>query len=48
MKLELNNLSKHYGELKVLDRVSLSPDEIHSLVFIGPSGGGSPEYVRKD
>lgn len=46
MKLELNNLYKHYGELKVLDGVSLSLEDIHSLVFIGPSGGGKTTLLR--
>ncbi|MDC7233346.1 MAG: amino acid ABC transporter ATP-binding protein [Spirochaetales bacterium] len=46
MKLELKNLSKHYGDLKVLDRVSLTLEEIRSLVFIGPSGGGKTTLLR--
>lgn len=46
MTLELENLCKHYGELKVLDEVSLSLEDIHSLVFIGPSGGGKTTLLR--
>lgn len=46
MKLELDKLYKHYGDLKVLDGVSLSLEEIHSLVFIGPSGGGKTTLLR--
>ncbi|MBF9016876.1 MULTISPECIES: amino acid ABC transporter ATP-binding protein [unclassified Oceanispirochaeta] len=46
MKLELDNLYKHYGDLKVLDGVSLSLEDIHSLVFIGPSGGGKTTLLR--
>jgi polar amino acid transport system ATP-binding protein len=46
MKLELSNLSKHYGSLKVLDRVSLALDDVHSLVLIGPSGGGKTTLLR--
>ncbi|MBN2628729.1 MAG: amino acid ABC transporter ATP-binding protein [Spirochaetales bacterium] len=46
MKLELRNLTKTYGPLTVLDRVSLSLEEVHSLVFIGPSGGGKTTLLR--
>ena len=46
MKLELENLSKHYGQLKVLEKVSLSLEDVHSLVFIGPSGGGKTTLLR--
>ena len=46
MKLELQDLSKHYGSIKVLDRVSLSLEDVHSLVLIGPSGGGKTTLLR--
>lgn len=46
MKLELDNLYKQYGDLKVLDGVTLSLEDIHSLVFIGPSGGGKTTLLR--
>ncbi|OQY35312.1 MAG: glutamine ABC transporter ATP-binding protein [Spirochaetaceae bacterium 4572_59] len=46
MKLELDNLSKHFGELKVLDRVSLTLEDVHALVLIGPSGGGKTTLLR--
>ncbi len=46
MKLELKGLTKSYGPLTVLDRVSLSLEEVHSLVFIGPSGGGKTTLLR--
>jgi polar amino acid transport system ATP-binding protein len=46
MKLELRNLTKTYGPLTVLDQVSLSLEEVHSLVFIGPSGGGKTTLLR--
>lgn len=46
MKLELKGLSKHYGDLKVLHEVSLSIEEVRSLVFIGPSGGGKTTLLR--
>lgn len=46
MKLKLDNLSKNYGTLKVLDKVSLSLKDTHSIVFIGPSGGGKTTLLR--
>ncbi len=46
MKLELRSLSKQYGSLKVLDQVTLSLEDVHSLVFIGPSGGGKTTLLR--
>jgi polar amino acid transport system ATP-binding protein len=46
MKVELKNLTKTYGSLTVLDRITLSLEDIHSLVFIGPSGGGKTTLLR--
>jgi polar amino acid transport system ATP-binding protein len=46
MRLELNNLTKTYGELTVLDSVNLKLDEVHAVVLIGPSGGGKTTLLR--
>ena len=46
MKLDLKSLTKSFGPLTVLDRVSLSLEDVHSLVFIGPSGGGKTTLLR--
>jgi len=46
MKLELDNLTKSFGPLTVLDKVSLKLEDVHSLVFIGPSGGGKTTLLR--
>ncbi|MDC7223349.1 MAG: amino acid ABC transporter ATP-binding protein [Spirochaetales bacterium] len=46
MKLELKRLTKTYGPLTVLDRVSLALEDVRSLVFIGPSGGGKTTLLR--
>ena len=46
MKLSIFNLSKRYGPHQVLDRLALQLDEFHSLVLIGPSGGGKTTLLR--
>lgn len=46
MKLEISNLRKQYGTTVVLDDVNLSLEAIHSLVCIGPSGGGKTTLLR--
>ncbi len=46
MKLKLNNLSKRFDSHLVLDALSLELDNVHSLVLIGPSGGGKTTLLR--
>lgn len=46
MRLEIDRLTKRFGTLTVLDEVSLALQEIHSLVLIGPSGGGKTTLLR--
>jgi len=46
MKLEVAQLSKKFGETTVLQDVNLSFSDIHSLAFIGPSGGGKSTLLR--
>lgn len=46
MNLEISNISKSYAEHLVLDEVSLTLDQVHSLVLIGPSGGGKSTLLR--
>ena len=46
MKLNLRNISKSFGRQLVLDNVSLSLENVHSLVLIGPSGCGKSTLLR--
>ena len=45
MKLDLRNLTKRFGQPRVLDDLSWSA-EGHALVVIGPSGGGKSTLLR--
>jgi polar amino acid transport system ATP-binding protein len=46
MKLLLRDLSKSFNDHVVLDRVSLALEKVHTLVLIGPSGGGKTTLLR--
>ncbi len=46
MKLDLRRLSKSFGGHLVLDAVSLNLEKVHTLVLIGPSGGGKSTLLR--
>lgn len=46
MNLEIKNLKKLFGTQIVLNDISLSLEEIHSMVIIGPSGGGKTTLLR--
>src|SRR5712671_1271815 len=46
MQLRLANISKRFSEHVALDGVSLSLEKVHSLVLIGPSGGGKTTLLR--
>ena len=46
MKLKLEAVSKSFGGQMALNGVSLSLQDVHSLVFIGPSGGGKSTLLR--
>ncbi len=46
MILRITNLSKRFGQQQVLDRLSLHLARVHSLVLIGPSGGGKTTLLR--
>lgn len=46
MKLRLGNISKRFGNHLVLDGVSIELQKVHTLVLIGPSGGGKSTLLR--
>jgi len=47
MSIEITGLTKHYGEARAIDGISLAlPDEVQVLVLIGPSGGGKSTLLR--
>jgi polar amino acid transport system ATP-binding protein len=46
MKLKLAQISKSFDGHRVLDDVSLDLDKVHTLVLIGPSGGGKSTLLR--
>jgi polar amino acid transport system ATP-binding protein len=46
MRLNLNGVTKSFGEHRVLDGISVDFGELRSLVFIGPSGGGKSTLLR--
>jgi polar amino acid transport system ATP-binding protein len=46
LKLEIRDLKKSFGQQLVLDDVSLSLEQVHTLALIGPSGGGKSTLLR--
>jgi polar amino acid transport system ATP-binding protein len=46
MKLSLRRISKSFGGHRALDAVSLDLEKVHTLVLIGPSGGGKSTLLR--
>lgn len=46
MKLTCQNLTKRFGEHAAIDRLGLDVDFEHTLVLIGPSGGGKSTLLR--
>jgi multiple sugar transport system ATP-binding protein len=45
-RIELNNVSKHYGSLEVLHDINLKIDDGEFIVLVGPSGCGKSTLLR--
>ena len=46
MKLEINNLSRHFGKLRAVDDISFSLGEGEVVGFVGPNGAGKTTTLR--
>jgi polar amino acid transport system ATP-binding protein len=46
MKLKLSEVTKRFDGHLVLDGISLALEKVHTLVLIGPSGGGKSTLLR--
>ncbi len=46
MRLNILDMTKEFGNHRVLDSVSLYLEDVRSLVLIGPSGGGKTTFLR--
>lgn len=44
--LDIREISKSYGELSVINRLSMSVDEHQVVCLIGPSGSGKSTLLR--
>lgn len=44
--IEIKNLSKNFGELRVLNDISVSVKQGEVIAIIGPSGGGKSTFLR--
>ena len=46
MKLDIENVSKTFGDHRVLDGITMRFEAVQTLVLIGPSGGGKSTFLR--
>ena len=46
MKLHVENVTKTFGNHRVLDGISMDFAAVQTLVLIGPSGGGKSTFLR--
>ena len=46
MTIEIDDLVKHYGEVKAVDRVSFSVEEGETFGLLGPNGAGKTTLME--
>ncbi len=46
MKLHVENVTKTFGDHRVLDGITMRFEAVQTLVLIGPSGGGKSTLLR--
>ena len=46
MEIKVENLTKQYGNNKVLENFNLILEKVNTLAIIGPSGGGKSTFLR--
>ena len=46
MKLQVENVTKTFGDHRVLDGITMHFEAVQTLVLIGPSGGGKSTFLR--
>src|SRR5258708_24875260 len=46
MTIKITSLYKRFGSHQALERLSLELESVHTLVLIGPSGGGKTTLLR--
>jgi iron complex transport system ATP-binding protein len=46
-KIKVNSLSHSYGQVKVLDNISIDIEKNHFITVVGPNGSGKTTFIKK-